>query len=214
MTDDRTAERAAAHAFLLKSDTAMAALATRHGPIDPYQRVHNVPVHDGDMFEGLAFHIVGQSISEAGAIAVFGRIRELAGDDGVVTSARLAMTPVEQLHDAGLSGTKARTLSHLAIAAESGALDLDELAGAPDEEVTATLTALPGIGPWTAAIFILYELRRPDAMPAQEIGIRKAVGLLDGLAEPPKAEAVIERSEAWRPYRTYAAGHLWRSIRE
>jgi DNA-3-methyladenine glycosylase II len=211
--DDRAQERADAHAFLLASDPAMARLADRHGPIDPYQRVHRVPVHDGDMFEGLAFHIVGQSISEAGAVAVFGHLRGLTGQ-GTVTSAALAAASVEQLHATGLSTAKARTLSRLGIAVESGQLALDELAAAPDDEVTARLTALPGIGPWTASIFILYELRRPDAMPAHEVGVRKALGLLDGLSEPPKPEAVLERAEAWRPYRSYAAGHLWRSLHD
>jgi DNA-3-methyladenine glycosylase II len=210
--DDRTQERADAHAFLLASDPAMAALAERHGPIDPYQRVHHVPVHDGDMFEGLAFHIVGQSISEAGAVAVFDRLRDLIGG-GTVTSAGLAKASVEELHGTGLSTSKAKTLSHLGIEVDSGELTMEQLAAASDEEVTERLTALPGIGPWTAAIFILYELRRPDAMPAQEVGIRKAVEILDGLPEPPNAEFVVKRAEDWRPYRTYAAGHLWRSIR-
>jgi DNA-3-methyladenine glycosylase II len=209
--DDRVAERAAAHAHLLGSDRAMARLAERQGPIDPYQRVHHVPVHDGDLFEGLAFHIVGQSISEAGAVAVFDRLRKLVGDP--VTSVGLASVSVDELHGTGLSAGKARTLAGLAATVVSGELDLHELAVACDDEVAARLTALSGIGPWTASIFILYELRRPDAMPAHEVGIRKAVGLLDGLVEPPKADAIIQRAEGWRPYRSYAAGHLWRSLK-
>jgi 3-methyladenine DNA glycosylase/8-oxoguanine DNA glycosylase len=73
------------------------------------------------------------------------------------------------------------------------------------------LTALRGIGPWTAQIFLLYELRRPDPFPAWEIGLSRAVGLLDGETEPPTADAALRRADGWHPYRSYAAGHLWRS---
>jgi DNA-3-methyladenine glycosylase II len=209
--DDRAEERARAHAHLLDADAPMARLAEAHGPIDPYRRVHWVPVHDGDLFEGLVFHVVGQSISETAALAVFARLTELVG--GPVSSGSVAAASVEALHNTGLSSAKARTLSGLAAAVVSDRLVLDELATVPDEAVAARLTALPGIGPWTAQIFLLYELRRPDAMPAWEIGIRKAVGLLDALPEPPKAETVLERAEGWRPYRSYATGHLWRLLR-
>jgi DNA-3-methyladenine glycosylase II len=209
--DDRAEERAEAHAHLLGADAPMARLAEAHGPIDPYQRVHQVPVHDGDLFEGLVFHIVGQSISETAALAVFARLSEVVG--GSVSSVSLAAASVQALHGTGLSSAKARTLSGLAAAVVSDRLVPDELATVSDDEVAARLTALPGIGPWTAHIFLLYELCRPDAMPAWEIGIRKAVGLLDALPEPPKAEAVVTRAEGWRPYRSYATGHLWRLLR-
>jgi DNA-3-methyladenine glycosylase II len=209
--DDRAEERGRAHAHLLDADAPMARLAKAHGPIDPYRRVHRVPVRDGALFEGLVFHVVGQSISETAALAVFARLTELVG--GSVSSGSVAAASVEALHGTGLSSAKARTLSGLAAAVVSDRLVLDELAAVPDDVVAARLTALPGIGLWTAQIFLLYELRRPDAMPAWEIGIRKAVGLLDALSEPPKAEAVIERAEGWRPYRSYATGHLWRLLR-
>src|ERR1700722_12507376 len=209
--DDRAAERDAAHHHLLASDPAMAALAAAHGPLAPYQRPHELPLHDGDLFEGLVFHIVGQSISERSALAVFGRLRELLG--GSVQGTSMAATTVESLHATGLSTAKSRALLGLARAVDEGSLRLGNLETAPDETVIARLTALPGIGPWTAQIFLLYELRRPDAFPAWEIGLRRAVGMLDELAQPPAGGATLRRAADWRPYRSYAAGHLWRTLR-
>jgi DNA-3-methyladenine glycosylase II len=209
-SQDCVSEQAVAQAHLLASDVAMAGLAAAHGPIDPYQRPRRVPVHDGDLLEGLVFHVVGQSISERSALAAFARLHTLL--DGSITAQLLAAASVQSLRDTGLSTTKARTLSTLAGAIEGKQLTLDELRPLPADEVTARLTALPGIGPWTAEIFQLYELRRPDAFPAWEIGLRKAVGLLDGNTEAPKTEVALRRAEGWRPYRSYAAGHLWRSL--
>jgi DNA-3-methyladenine glycosylase II len=203
-------EQQAAHSHLLRSDPQMATLARVQGPIDPYRRPHRVPLHDGDLLAGLVFHVVGQSISEQSALAVFARLRELLGD--TIASEPLAAASPQSLRAAGLSTAKARTLSQLAHSLESGELRLTSLTAQTDEEVTERLTELPGIGPWTAAIFLLYELRRPDAFPASEIGLRKALAALDGLDSPPSADAAIARAEGWRPYRSYAAGHLWRSL--
>src|ERR1700735_4690431 len=110
--DDRAAERDAAHHHLLASDPAMAALAAAHGPIDPYQRPHELPLHDGDLFEGLVFHIVGQSISERSALAVFGRLRTVLG--GAISSRSLAAVSVPSLRETGLSTAKAQTPASLA----------------------------------------------------------------------------------------------------
>jgi DNA-3-methyladenine glycosylase II len=203
-------ERAAAHAHLLASDRAMAGLVAEHGLINPYERPQRVPLHDGNLFEGLVFHVVGQSISERSALAVFARLRTLLG--GAISSRSLAAVSVPSLRDTGLSTTKARTLSSLADAVEARQLILERLASLPDDDVNARLTARRGIGPWTAQIFLLYELRRPDAFPASEIGLRRAVGLLDGSVEPPPADVALQRADGWRPYRSYAAGHLWRSL--
>jgi DNA-3-methyladenine glycosylase II len=204
------AERAAAHAHLLLSDPPMAALVAAHGPIDPYRRPHRVPLQPGDAFAGLVFHVVGQSISERSALAVFTRLRDRL--DGAITSAPMAAASVQSLRDTGLSMAKSRALHGLAAAVERGDLDLPGLADLGDEQVVARLIALPGIGPWTAQIFLLYELQRPDAFPASEIGLRKALAALDELAQPPSAEHAINRAVGWRPYRSYAAGHLWRVL--
>jgi DNA-3-methyladenine glycosylase II len=209
--DDRAAERDAAHRHLLSADPAMVALARAQGPIDPYQRPRELPLHDGDLFEGLVFHIVGQSISERSALATFGRLRALLG--GSIDSRAMAAAAIASLRAIGLSRAKSGTLSGLGRAVQNGELNLEDLKTTTDETVLARLTALPGVGPWTAQIFLLYELRRPDAFPAPEIGLRRAIGLLDGLAEPPPANIALSRAAGWRPYRSYAAAHLWRSLR-
>jgi DNA-3-methyladenine glycosylase II len=203
-------EQRAAHSHLIGSDPQMAMLARVQGSIDPYRRPHRVPLHDGDLLEGLVFHVVGQSISEPSALAVFARLRELLG--GAIGSEPLAAASAQSLRATGLSTAKARTLSQLAHTLYSGELNLTSLTTQTDAEVTERLTALPGIGPWTAEIFLLYELHRPDAFPAWEIGLRKALAALDGLDSPPSADAAVARAEGWRPYRSYAAGHLWRSL--
>jgi DNA-3-methyladenine glycosylase II len=207
---DLSGERRAAHAHLIASDRPMAVLAARQGPIDPYVRRHQVPLHDGDLLEGLVFHVVGQSISEHSAVAVFGRLRDELG--GSIAAPALAGASPVALRDTGLSTAKARTLHELGQSLARRDLVLAELASLDNDAVAERLTTIRGIGPWTAQIFLLYELRRADAFPAWEIGLRKALAALDDLSDVVAPETALTRAERWRPYRSYAAGHLWRSL--
>ncbi len=162
-------------------------------------------------FELAARAIVGQQISVRAATTIAGRIARglgtpLATPDGAITHAfpEPAQVADADLVALGLITSRARTLAGLAAAVARGDLDLDLAPGL--ESAVAGLTALPGIGPWTAQYVAMRALGEPDAFPAGDLGLRKAMA--NGGA-PPSAAALEKRSEAWRPWRAYAAMLLW-----
>ncbi len=206
-------ERDDAHAFLLASDPAMAALAAAHGPVDPYVWADVPPVGGpDDLFGGLALGIVAQQISTAAMLAIFGRLRTLLG--GTITPEGVAELSQEQLLSVGLSHAKARTLHQLAEAVLSGAFDPGALRELSDEEAERALVTLRGIGPWSAQMFLLHELRRPDVFPAGDVALRGGLAALLDLPLVPSIEETRERASVWAPYRSYAAAHLWRGLGE
>ena len=113
-----------------------------------------------------------------------------------------------------MSGAKSRALRELGAAVVAGDFDPDGLDHLDDDEAQARLVALRGIGPWSAQMFLLHELRRPDVFPAGDVGLRTALGRLEGLATPPTQPETVALALRWAPYRSYAAAHLWRSLGE
>ena len=95
-----------------------------------------------------------------------------------------------------------------------GTFDPDGLDHLDDDEAQARLVELRGIGPWSAQMFLLHELRRPDVFPAGDVGLRTALGRLEGLATPPTQPETVALALRWTPYRSYAAAHLWRPLGE
>ena len=157
-------------------------------------------------FEGLAGIVVGQQISTAAASAIWGRLTACLPD---LTADTLTAAPDETLRGAGLSAPKIRTLRAAAEAVMSGALPLDRLHALPADEAHRLMVAVHGIGPWTADVYLLFCLGHPDAFPAGDLALQEAARLADGLEVRPKATALIERAEAWRPWRGVAAKVLW-----
>jgi DNA-3-methyladenine glycosylase II len=153
--------------------------------------------------------IVSQQISVKAARSIAGRLRRsLPGRR--FTAAGLSRHPIEGYRAAGLSGARAACLKNLAEAVAGKRLDLKRLATAPDAEIAAALTALPGIGRWTVEMLLLFGHGRPDVFPEGDLGVRKAIGDLYGHADLPKPAACRAVAEAWRPYRSVAAWYLWR----
>jgi DNA-3-methyladenine glycosylase II len=113
---------------------------------------------------------------------------------------------------AGLSHAKVASLRSLAEHVRDGELELDRLTELDDAEVMRTLVAVKGIGEWTAHMFLMFTLQRPDVLPTGDAGLRKAVARAYGLATPPDPAALTELAEPWRPYRTRASLYLWRSL--
>jgi DNA-3-methyladenine glycosylase II len=113
---------------------------------------------------------------------------------------------------AGLSRPKVAYLRSLAEHVESGELELDRLTELPDDEITAQLTAVKGLGQWTADMFLIFHLRRPDVLPVGDLGVRRAVERAYGLPELPDAARLTEIGEPWRPNRSLASLYLWRSL--
>jgi DNA-3-methyladenine glycosylase II len=166
-----------------------------------------------DHYGTLVRSIIGQQVSTKAAQAIYGRLTDRYGGR--------TPTPVEVLEDdpedmraaAGLSRAKASYLRSLAQHVVEGSLELDRLEELPDDEVIAELVAVKGIGVWSAHMFLMFHLQRPDVLAVGDLGIRRAVMLAYGLDEMPDPGTVTRIGEPWRPYRTLACRYLWASLR-
>ena len=159
-----------------------------------------------DGFAGLAAIVVSQQLSTASAKAIWGRL-EAALDPISAPAVRRARTA--RLARAGLSAPKIRTLKAIARAIDQGDLDLAALAALPADEAHRRLTAVHGIGPWTADIYLLFCLGHADAWPAGDLALQEAARLLLGLRARPSSRDMGALAESWRPWRGAAACMLW-----
>lgn len=158
-------------------------------------------------FRGLVTTLISQQVSVAAARAIEGRLE--AAIDDITPRAILDLDP-PVAKACGLSGQKYRYLQELASAIESGSLRLNRLSRAPDDEVYDALTAIKGIGPWTANIYLMFSLRRCDSFAAGDLALQEGYRRLRGLDQRPTSVDLERYSEAWRPYRAAAALILWR----
>lgn len=193
-------DHSAAIVHLSAADPVLADLIAQIGQCDLRPTGHS--------FATLADAIVAQQISVKAAAAIMGRFVAALGE---LTPGAVLAAGDETLRAAGLSGQKARYLRDLAGHAVAG--DLERLPALDDEEAIAVLTAIRGVGRWTAEIYLLFALGRPDVLPADDLGLRYAARQLYALAEPPTAAALRILGEPWRPYRSIAAWYLWRARR-
>jgi len=158
-------------------------------------------------FAGLAAVVVAQQLSVASARAIFGRLEQTLGGPPSV-DALLAATP-QALRGAGLSAPKIRTLTGIARALADGAVDLEEVARLPADAAAEVMTRLPGIGPWTADIYLLFCLGRADAFPEGDLALQVALGEGFGLPGRCTPQGLRAIAEDWRPLRGVAAHLLW-----
>lgn len=166
-----------------------------------------------DNYGALVRSIVGQQLSTRAARAIYARLEDRFGGRPPTPEEVLADDPDELRTAAGLSHAKVRYLRSLAEHVLDGSLDLDGFDRLSDDEAMAALTAIRGIGPWSAQVFLMFHLGRPDVVAAGDLGVRRAVMIRYGLAELPAPAAVERIAEPWRPYRTLACRFLWRSLR-
>lgn len=157
-------------------------------------------------FEGLAAMVVSQQVSTASAAAIFARLRATLDPFDAPT---LLEASEASLRTAGLSAGKVLTLRAVATAIGNGTLCLEALAGLPADEAAARLTALRGVGPWTAQLYLLSCLGHADAWPPGDIALEEAARLALGLEARPDRAAMARIAERWRPYRAVAARLLW-----
>jgi len=200
---------AQAIAALRASDPALATVIDRLEPVslDGWRARWSLTP-----FLGLARSITGQQISGRVAEAIFGRLVAFIGDRDPATA--IAAASDEELRAVGLSGNKTRSLRDLAERTLDGRLQLDRIDELSDDEARAQLTAVRGIGPWTADIFLLAQLGRPDILPAGDLGVRQAIQRIHGLDHLPTEGEVRAIGEAWRPNRSLATAYLYSSLRE
>ncbi len=196
-------------AHLAGADRVMAGLIARIGPMSISKRRRGRP--QGDAYGALLRAVVGQQLSVKAAATIFDRV--LAIFAGEMPSAeQLANADVAELRAAGLSGRKVEYLQDLAGHVLSGELEVDRLPGLSDEEVIAEVTAVRGLGVWTAHMFCMFHLGRQDILPVGDLGIRNAVRTEYQLAELPTPEEMERIAEPWRPHRTLACIYLWESL--
>ena len=165
-----------------------------------------------EVYGALVRTIAGQQLSVLAARAIWNRL--LAHFDGRVPTPReiLDEDPDTLRAAAGFSRAKVAYLRSLAEHVLDGALELDRLAELPDAEVVRELTAVKGIGEWTAHMFLMFTLHRPDVLPVGDLGVRNAAMRAYGLPAPPEPAELEAIAEVWRPYRTRACLYLWRSL--
>lgn len=195
-------DRAVTH--LRTADPVMAALIEAIGPLEPR------PPRPGH-FEALCRAIVYQQLSGRAAATIFERFRALYGEAGSFPRPdEILATPLEALRGAGLSRQKVASLLSLAEHFVTGDLDERGLEHWPDEEVIAHLTRVRGIGRWTAEMFLMFQLHRPDVLPVGDLGINRAIMKRYRLEAMPGPEQVRTIGAPWRPHATVACLYLWR----
>ena len=196
---------------LKASDPKMARLVAATKPVDTKAWRRARPL--GDPFSVLVYSIIGQQISGFAARAIAGRLTERFGGRMPSPTELLALDPVD-LKSVGLSQRKLEYLRSLAEHVLSGELQIDHLEKLSDDEVRAQITASRGLGRWTADMFLLINLERPDVLPIGDLGIRSAVQRLYRLDHLPTPREVDAIGEKWRPNRSLASLYLWAAARE
>ena len=192
-------------AHLKRSDPVLRGVIERVGPY------RLVPRAEGTHFDALARAILYQQLSGKAAATIHGRLRALYGDRDP-TPAELLATPDERLRGAGVSRQKLGYLRSLAEHAATGALPLDTIHTLADDAVIDALVAVKGVGRWTAQMFLMFRLGRPDVLPELDLGVQKGIQLAYGLRSLPTPKQVLKRGAAWAPYRSVASWYMWRVL--
>lgn len=193
----------AAEQHLRRSDGTLARVLEVNGPCRLKRQTNR--------YRNLLRAIVGQQISESAAKAVFRRLEQAVPLQQLAPEQVAALSDVD-LRSVGLSGRKVAYIRDLTEHVLDGRLNLRGLHHRSDDEVIAQLTAVKGIGLWTAQMFLMFSLGRPDVLPWGDLGIRVALRNLYQLEELPTRDVCLEIAEPWRPYATIASWHLWRTI--
>ena len=166
-------------------------------------------VGQGDSFLTIARAIVAQQISVRAADSIWARLEACVGS---VSPAHVVARSQEELRGAGLTRQKAGYLRDIAEGLLSGRIEPGSWQGAADEAVIADLLALRGVGRWTAEMVLIFHLQRPDVLPLADIGVQRAMARHYGDGDRMSADAIEAHAMRWRPWRTVAVWHLWRSL--
>jgi DNA-3-methyladenine glycosylase II len=198
-----------ATADLRAADPVLARLIDAVGPLGNSREGR--PDRD-DHYGALVRSIASQQLSVLAARAIYGRLTERFGGRAPTPAEILADDPEELRAAAGFSRAKVGYLRSLAEHVTSGELELERLDELSDEDVTAELVAVKGVGVWTAQMFLMFQLDRPDVLPVGDLGIRRAIERAYELDDLPDAPTIEKIAEPWRPHRTLACRYLWRSL--
>ncbi len=191
---------------LARRDPVLGAIIKQHGACGLARDQRTDP------FAALIEAIVWQQLSTKAAARIFERFLALFPDGSVPTPAGLSALPDDRLRAVGLSGQKTGYLRDLCEKVSDGHLRLDSLETMSDDHVIEALTEVKGIGRWSAEMFLMFRLHRPDVLPVADLGIIRAIQKAYRLRKPPAPKRIVEIGQAWRPYRSIAAWYLWASM--
>jgi DNA-3-methyladenine glycosylase II len=163
-------------------------------------------------FAVLVESIISQQLATGAAEAIFKRFKRLYPK--FPTTSQILATRKSKLRSVGLSAMKVEYLKDLARNIEEGRINIKSLSKMSDEEVIGNLTQVKGIGRWTAEMFLIFSLGRPDVLPVDDLGLRKGVQMAFSLPELPKSKEVEEIGKKWKPYRSIATWYLWKSLQK
>jgi DNA-3-methyladenine glycosylase II len=163
-----------------------------------------------ERFGSLALAIINQQLSAKAAATIYGRVLEALG--GELSPQRILDREPEALRAAGMSSAKVRALQGIARAVTAGDIDLEGLDDLSDDDAYEGLIALPGVGPWTAQVFLIFDLGRNDVLAAADIGVLNGIKLIFDLPERPTPKELAAMAEAWRPHRTAACRLAWQAV--
>jgi DNA-3-methyladenine glycosylase II len=194
-----------AMAHLRAVDPVMAHVIERVGPITLTAR------SEGTHFDVLIRSIVYQQLSGKAAATIHGRVRNLLTEDRSMPEQIIALDH-DILRGAGLSNQKARYVKNLAQHVLDGTLPVETLHELSDEEIIAALTQVKGIGRWSAQMFLMFRLVRPDVLPDLDLGVQKGIQRAYGLRKLPTPKKVMQIGAKWAPYRTLGAWYMWRVL--
>jgi len=192
---------AAACEHLESKDRVMKRLIPQFGGVSLQSR--------GDPFATLARSVVGQQISVKAAQTVWDRFAKLPAQ---MTPEQVLRLKIEDMRAAGLSTRKVEYIVDLALHFEQGALHVDDWAGMDDEAIITELVAIRGIGRWTAEMFLIFHLMRPDVLPLDDVGLINGISTCYFSGETVSRSDAREVAQAWAPYRTVATWYIWRSL--
>jgi DNA-3-methyladenine glycosylase II len=197
-----------ARLFLMRRDPVLGAAVKRIGPCALADRQRK------DHLTALIGAIVSQQLSTKAAATIFGRFVALFPDGAIPNAAAIHALRDDELRGVGLSGQKVGYLRDLCSRIADRRLQLDELEALDDEEVIERLTSVKGFGRWTAEMFLMFRLHRPDVLPVGDLGIVTAIQRLYRLRKRPDAKRILKIGEAWRPYRSVASWYLWQTLQK
>jgi DNA-3-methyladenine glycosylase II len=193
---------------LMRADKVLRRLMEERGPIDPeIDRRGSRP----DPYEAVARAIVGQQLSTKAARSIWEKL-VAQFDGGTPDPKALLRKRPQTLRKAGLSNAKVEFLRDLSKRVTDGRLDFDRIKDFADEDVVAELIEVKGVGQWTAEMFLMFHLARPDVVSVGDLGIRRAVQIAYGMDDLPGPEELERIADEWRPHRTLACLYLWRSL--
>ena len=190
--------------FLARADPVLGRFIKKYEPVTlaPNNRI--------TLFEALVKSVIGQQLSGKAAHSILSKLKDQVGGKKPISPEKILSTPYGKIRSTGVSESKARTIIALAEMTKTGAIPSSrKMRSMSDEEIVQALTAVKGIGQWTAEMILMFKLGRTDVMPATDLGVRKGYSIIfksKALATP---KTILQHSHIWSPYRSFAAKYFW-----